>query len=133
MSVLLIPIAPLSRTKSRLRDCFSAQQLRDLTIAMFKDLATKLEKVDIYDQNDTIRVIAEVPGVPKEHIKVRTEVQRIRITASEGERMYSKVIDLPCEIIPESAQAKYNYGVLEITLKKIGSSEDKSGVDVQVE
>lgn len=50
MSFLLIPIAPLSRTKSRLRDCFSKEQLKDLTLAMFKDLAKKLEKVDIFDQ-----------------------------------------------------------------------------------
>ncbi|MFX0032240.1 MAG: hypothetical protein ACFE8E_08105 [Candidatus Hodarchaeota archaeon] len=48
MSFLLIPIAPLSRTKSRLRDCFSKQQLKELTIAMFKDLAFKLEKVDCF-------------------------------------------------------------------------------------
>lgn len=50
MSFLLIPIAPLSRTKSRLRDCFSKEQLKDLTLAMFKDLAKKLEKIDIFDQ-----------------------------------------------------------------------------------
>lgn len=49
MSFLLVPIAPLSRTKSRLRDCFSKQQLKELTIAMFKDLAVKLEKVDCFD------------------------------------------------------------------------------------
>jgi 2-phospho-L-lactate guanylyltransferase (CobY/MobA/RfbA family) len=50
MNVLLIPIAPLSRTKSRLRKCFSKEQLKDLTIAMFKDLATKLEKVNCFDE-----------------------------------------------------------------------------------
>lgn len=49
MNILLIPIAPLSRTKSRLRKCFSKEQLKDLTIAMFKDLATKLRKVDCFE------------------------------------------------------------------------------------
>ena len=49
MSILLIPIAPISRTKSRLRKCFSKEQLKDLTIAMFKDLAVKLNRVDCYD------------------------------------------------------------------------------------
>ncbi len=49
MNILLIPIAPLSRTKSRLRKCFSKEQLKDLTIAMFKDLAIKLRKVDCFD------------------------------------------------------------------------------------
>ncbi len=49
MSVLLIPIAPLSRTKSRLRDCFPKELLKDLTIAMFKDLAKKVQNVDSFD------------------------------------------------------------------------------------
>ena len=49
MSVLLIPIAPLSRTKSRLRDCFPKGLLKDLTIAMFKDLANKVQNVDSFD------------------------------------------------------------------------------------
>jgi 2-phospho-L-lactate guanylyltransferase (CobY/MobA/RfbA family) len=49
MSFLLIPVAPLSRTKSRLRDCFSKEQLKELTIAMFKDLGNTLSKVDSYE------------------------------------------------------------------------------------
>ncbi|MFW9930477.1 MAG: hypothetical protein ACFFD1_13870 [Candidatus Thorarchaeota archaeon] len=49
MNILLIPIAPISRTKSRLRKCFSKEQLKKLTIAMFKDLAVKLSKVDCFD------------------------------------------------------------------------------------
>lgn len=50
MSILLIPVAPLSRTKSRLRDCFSNNQLRDLTLAMFKDLIRTLTKVKCFDK-----------------------------------------------------------------------------------
>lgn len=49
MSFLLIPVAPLYKTKSRLRDCFSREQLKDLTIAMFKDLCNKLSEVNNYD------------------------------------------------------------------------------------
>ena len=49
MSSLLIPIAPLTRTKSRLRDCFTVDQLKELTIAMFKDLGTTLTEVNSFD------------------------------------------------------------------------------------
>jgi 2-phospho-L-lactate guanylyltransferase (CobY/MobA/RfbA family) len=49
MSLLLIPIAPLSRTKSRLRDCFSKELLKDLTIAMFNDLAKKVSSLECFD------------------------------------------------------------------------------------
>ena len=69
MSVLLIPIAPLSRTKSRLRDCFPKKLLKDLTIAMFKDLAKKVQNVDSFDSkivychNEEILELAEEFGL----------------------------------------------------------------------
>ncbi len=69
MSVLLIPIAPLSRTKSRLRDCFPKGLLKDLTIAMFKDLAKKVQNVDFFDytivycHNEEILELAEEFGL----------------------------------------------------------------------
>jgi 2-phospho-L-lactate guanylyltransferase (CobY/MobA/RfbA family) len=50
MSILLIPIAPLSRTKSRLRDCFPKELLKELTIAMFKDLSRKVVDLDCFDR-----------------------------------------------------------------------------------
>jgi 2-phospho-L-lactate guanylyltransferase (CobY/MobA/RfbA family) len=49
MSTLLVPVAPLSKTKSRLKDCFSAKQLKELTIAMFNDLGKTLTKVNCFD------------------------------------------------------------------------------------
>lgn len=68
-SLLLIPIAPLSRTKSRLRDCFPKELLKDLTVAMFKDLASKVVNVDCFDQkivychNNEILELAEEYGL----------------------------------------------------------------------
>jgi len=68
-SLLLIPIAPLSRTKSRLRDCFPKELLKDLTVAMFKDLASKVVNVDCFDRkivychNNEILELAEEYGL----------------------------------------------------------------------
>ena len=70
MNILLIPVAPLIHTKSRLRDCFSKTQLKDLTIAMFKDLGQKLigvnsifnEKI-VYCNNTEILELAEDYGL----------------------------------------------------------------------
>ncbi len=50
MHVLLIPIAPLFRTKTRLKDCFSKPQLKKLTIAMFNDLGNTLKMVKCFDE-----------------------------------------------------------------------------------
>ena len=69
MSTLLIPIAPLSRTKTRLRDCFPKELLKDLTIAMFKDLAKKVQNIDcfndkiVYCHNEEILELAEEFGL----------------------------------------------------------------------
>jgi len=68
-SLLLIPIAPLSRTKSRLRDCFPKELLKDLTVAMIKDSASKVVNVDCFDRkivychNNEILELAEEYGL----------------------------------------------------------------------
>ncbi len=48
MSFLLIPIAPLSKSKSRLIGCFTREQLKDFTLAMVKDLVFTLKNVKNY-------------------------------------------------------------------------------------
>jgi len=69
MSILLIPIAPLSRTKSRLIYFFPKGLLKELTIAMFKDLAKKVQNIDCFDHkivychNDEILELAEEFGL----------------------------------------------------------------------
>ena len=69
MSFLLIPVAPLSSTKSRLRDCFSKEQLKELTIAMFRDLGKTLSMTDsfeniiVYCHNSEILELAEIFGL----------------------------------------------------------------------
>ena len=47
MSILLIPVAPLSKTKSRLEDIFTRDQLKNLTIAMLKDLFLKISQTKL--------------------------------------------------------------------------------------
>ena len=69
MSYLLVPVAPLSRTKSRLRDCFSKVQLKELTIAMFNDLGATLsnfkefEGIIVYCHGNEILELANKYGL----------------------------------------------------------------------
>jgi len=78
MSILLIPVAPLSKTKSRLEGIFTREQLINLTIAMLKDLfskilQTKLQiKALVYCNSSEILDLAEEHGfIPiKENISV---------------------------------------------------------------
>ncbi len=64
-----------------------------------------------------VKVIAEIPGVKKEDIEVEATERTVRIKAESGERRYKAKVDLPVEVDPKSAKARYNNGILEITLK----------------
>jgi 2-phospho-L-lactate guanylyltransferase (CobY/MobA/RfbA family) len=66
MSTLLIPVAPLSRTKSRLRDCFSVEKLKDFTIAMFRDLAKTLTEVKCFENKIAYCNTSEILEIAEE-------------------------------------------------------------------
>ena len=78
-----------------------------------------------------IKVIAEIPGVSKEDIKVRASEDRVEISAERGERRYRASVDLPAEVDVESARATYNNGVLEVTFKT--KEKKRPGREIAVE
>ena len=110
MSILLIPIAPLSRTKSRLRDCFSKEQLKDLTIAMFKDLGKTLLDVNcfemkiVYCNTPEILELAgnygltgikeEITAPPKSFDKVIQDINNIAIKTYNAEQTILTFLDI---------------------------------------
>ena len=92
-------------------------------------------KVDVAEQNGDYRVVAELPGVKKEDIKVNIDGDQVSITAEtrvakeakDGERVLhseryvgkvSRAFRLADEIDESRASAKYADGVLELTLPK---------------
>ncbi|MHA2247704.1 MAG: archaeal heat shock protein Hsp20 [Candidatus Hodarchaeales archaeon] len=89
--------------------------------------------VDIIDDTDVLRVIAEIPGVSKKDIELSTTENSLLIQAESNDkkRKYFKELDLPCAIFPESASAKFKNGVLEVELKK-DISKDQTGTKVRI-
>jgi len=89
---------------------------------------------DVIEKGDEIRVIAEVPGVDKNSIKVKiTDGGKTLIVRAEGgDRKYYKEIELPTQVDENSAKATYNNGVLQIILKKAKSKEEE-GKEIKVE
>ncbi|MEM0006505.1 MAG: archaeal heat shock protein Hsp20 [Ignisphaera sp.] len=74
---------------------------------------------DIYEEDDRIRIVAEMPGVDENKIKVEAiDDRRIVIEASNHDRKYRKEVDLPSEVDIETAEAVYKNGVLEIRIRK---------------
>lgn len=104
-------------------------------------------KVDVKESGDAYTVQAEVPGVSKDDIHVaidgnivtlRAEVKQ-QDTKTEGERVLrseryygevSRSFQLPVDIDDAKASAKYDSGVLSLTLpKKRGGGNKRLKVD----
>ena len=87
--------------------------------------------VDVLDEVDRIRVVAEIPGVEKEQIQLEIVDNVLQITV-EGKRKYYKEVELSTRVDAESVRATYKNGVLEVTLNKIQTTK-KSGKTVKID
>jgi len=75
--------------------------------------------VDIIPGDKVIQVIAEMPGVEKDDIKLEASEDELFISAESERRKYRKVVKLPFKVDPKQAKARYKNGVLEVTLNKV--------------
>ena len=69
--------------------------------------------VDIFDEKDYIKIIAELPGVEEKDIKTKVEDNLLSISAKK----YYKEVNLPCSV-KEKIDAIYRNGILQIKLEK---------------
>ncbi|MEM1596366.1 MAG: archaeal heat shock protein Hsp20 [Desulfurococcaceae archaeon] len=90
--------------------------------------------VDVFESENEVTVVAEMPGVDKEKIEVKVteDGKTLVINASNEKRKYYKEVELPAKVDPSSAKASYKNGVLEVKLKKIGKEEGR-GIKIKVE
>jgi HSP20 family protein len=113
-------------------DFFRVPRLRSLV----RDLPTEPEiKMDVFEDDKVYHVKAEVPGVRKEDIHVAIEDNQVSITAEvkkekeekEGEKllrseryygMQSRSFTVMHNVDQSKAEAKYQDGILELTLPK---------------
>ena len=121
-------------------DPFADAALENIFRGFFKPVralrdAPATIKVDVTERPDAYVVHAEIPGVAKEDIQVTVEGNQVTIGAEvkraaeqkEGERVlrseryagavYRSFV-LPAELDESASQAKYEHGVLELTLAK---------------
>ncbi len=128
---------PSSQASTVSRDPFS------LVDAMFNELASQRSsaslvsraRIDVSERNGTYEVRAELPGVKKEDIAIDIDGASVSISAKlsshterkEGERVlysershesYARAFELPQAVDAQSAEAKFENGVLTLTLPK---------------
>jgi HSP20 family protein len=92
-------------------------------------------RIDVLEQNGEFKVLAELPGVKKEDIKVQIDGDQVSISAEsrlekeakEGERVLhseryygrlARTFTLGAELDETRAAAKFENGVLELTLPR---------------
>jgi HSP20 family protein len=74
--------------------------------------------VDVFEAEDHVRVLAELPGVGKNDVRVDVRDDVFTIRAERGDKKYRKEILLPCNVSREGMLVTCNNGVLEIKCRK---------------
>jgi len=69
-----------------------------------------------------LKAIFEIPGADKHSIDVKALEERIQLTAGSAERRYAADLPLRAKVAPESGQATYKDGVLEVKFKLKGKT-----------
>ncbi|MFP3909671.1 MAG: Hsp20/alpha crystallin family protein [Archaeoglobaceae archaeon] len=131
------PFEELKRLQSRIDDLFGEiEGKKGLLPAEMRDFP-----VDVVDEADKVKVVAELPGFKKEDIETAIEDSYLIIRAEKTEeteekekdyirreRRYGEFrrrIQIPTDVNMEQISATYKNGVLEVTLPKAEPAKKK--------
>ena len=87
--------------------------------------------VDLIEENDSIKVLAELPGVEKEDIQLYATPYSLTINVDNPNRRFYKELELPVEVDESTARSSYRNGVLETVIQK--KKRQRSGTQVKIE
>ncbi len=136
------PLESVAVLQNRLNSIFndfaapnSELQTESLTAGSF------VPPVDIYEDGNRLAIKLEVPGIAQEALQIHLENQTLTVKGERSlqqdekqenfhriERRYGSFVrsfTLPATIDTESAKAKYENGVLEISLQKKEAAKPK--------
>ncbi|HEX9845983.1 MAG TPA: archaeal heat shock protein Hsp20 [Candidatus Nitrosotenuis sp.] len=83
------------------------------------------------DKENTLKLVAEMPGVEKKDIKVAVEGNLVNIDAERGDKKYQTKVPIKHKVDVDSVKASYTNGILEVQFKL--KKEDKpKGKTVEV-
>ena len=84
--------------------------------------------VDVYESDDEVRVVADLPGVAKDEIQLKCDGKVLTISAASDQRDYDERLQLPVRVDEHSAEATYNNGVLEVIFSL---ADESANIDVE--
>lgn len=69
--------------------------------------------------SNTLKLVAEMPGVEKKDIKVTIEDKYAKISAEHGARKYQTQVPLKYKVDENSTKATYANGILEVSFRLV--------------
>ena len=141
------PIVELSRLQGELNRMFAA--FVETNNAAGTPAATSWDpNVDVLDDGDSIRILAELPGVEAADVKVSIRgkvvvirgTKKGRIRAREGMRFFCmeryfgsfvKSVPLPRPVNSHHAKTRIRHGILEVILPRVPDLREKE-IDIPV-
>jgi len=115
--------APLKKTeegKFKIEGKFEARHLAPDRPSMRKEVpppTPQEQPPDIFDEEDHIKIIAEIPGVEEEDINLNLQGNKLTISVDILDRKYHQELKLPCSPKGE-LEKSYKNGILEVKIKK---------------
>ena len=87
--------------------------------------------VDLIEDGDTVKVLAELPGVEKKDIRLKATDHSLTINVDNPTRKYYKELEFPEEVDEKTAKSTYTNGILEIVFRK--KRRDDAGTEIRIE
>jgi HSP20 family protein len=147
----------ITRTRSPLAELQGLNRLVDEAFRSWPGLAQEetplvgnwLPPVDILEDKDAVRIAAELPGVKPEDVKISMEnnvltirgEKRLERREGNGERshrferaygMFERAFTVPASVDAERIEAKYEQGVLTVTLPKVERAKPRE-INIKVQ
>lgn len=80
--------------------------------------------IDVQEDGDLVRVIADLPGIEKDAIDLTCDGRRVTIEAAGDRHEFEERVSLPVRVDEQSANATYNNGILEVVFERADTSAD---------
>ena len=84
------------------------------------------------EKEKVVKLVAEMPGVEKQDVKVVVQEKTVSIDAEHGNKKYHAQVPIRYKVDKDSAKASYKNGILELVFKLVEDEKPK-GKQVEVE
>lgn len=131
----------IRRMDRLVNDVFAAFPFSDALTREAESTAAWIPAVDVFETKDGLRIIAELPGVKPEQVKVSVEQGVLTIRGEKDQHaeeqtesvhryersygMFQRSFQLPSSVDAERIDAKLEHGILTLTLPKAEKAKAK--------